>query len=51
MGLQDIAVYEGVISTFALWVTLLPMEFHMDIKPATKEEEVIYKNRTDIPWE
>lgn len=47
MNLQDIAVYEGVVSTYALLLTLLPAEVHMDIRPATKEEEEQYKNRPD----
>lgn len=47
MSLQDTAVFEGVISTYGLLVALLPTENHMDIRPATKEEEEQYKNRPE----
>jgi hypothetical protein len=47
MRLQDVGVYEGIISTFGLLVTLLPAEVHMDIRPATPGEEEQYKNRPD----
>lgn len=47
MGLQDIGVYNGVSSTYGLLVALLPTENHMDIRPATKEEEEQYKNRPE----
>ena len=47
MGLQDIGVYNGVISTYGLLVALLPTENHMEIRPESNEEEELYKNRPE----